>query len=352
MDVLKPLTIELDVRKGSQPVFLATSWAGFLGVFTGMRPGQWSCSLNFRVTKSGTFWDNLKSAVSGSWPSGFLIRHLLETEPDFEKASERLATTPLVAPCYLSVAGATAGQGTLITRNPTSEEHRWKLSEQGTIVQTNIDHWSFEESGNVMNSIQRREIAQHAFDHPPSPITADWLWKLLSKSPILNDITIYGTLMVPADRLLHTRLPQSGDGFLPKKSPSSQYCNSPFFRVLPGSASYDEMSQLSTVPPLQPLTCAKCHREYGPFDNPKGQCSHKGEWHATYSDCNYAKCAWGLGASNIGSQHWGCCYSLDREGDVCKASGRHAPPASTDETLADVVASTPEQSEQDEPVKL
>jgi N-acylethanolamine-hydrolysing acid amidase len=330
MDILEPLTIEIDCRKGGQTVFMATTWAGFMGVFTGMRPGQWSVSLNFRVTKDGSFWSNVKSAALGSWPTGFLIRHLLESEPDFDKAVDRMATTPLVAPCYLTIAGALPGQGALITRNSKSEEYRWLLSELGTIVQCNIDHWSFEESENVMDSIRRRETAQGLLERPPKVITHDWLWSILSSSPIYNDITIYGTLMIPKEKKIVTRIPKGRRGF--KARPFDPECP-PHLVQVPENATYDEyVAQITKAPPAS-FICVVCTTEFGPYDNPKGECSHAGKWHSTYEDCNYAKCGWGLGPSNIGKRHWSCCFSLVETSATCKSSSRHTvPPPEVEDT--------------------
>lgn len=318
MDVLKPLTIEVDFRHNGATIFLATTWAGYLGVFTGMRPGEWSCSLNFRTTTNGTFWDNLKSTVNGGTPSGFLIRHLLESEPNFDAAVQALATTPLVAPCYFTVCGTSHGQGALISRSAKEELNRWSLSERGSIVQTNIDHWSFESAEDVMNSISRRETAYSSLENRSQPISDDWLWALMSTSPILNDITIYGTLMVPSERRLITALPHPRYGFKPKR-----YTAEDAPRVVNAGFSYAEYVDAITVPPLPSLLCSNCGVQYGPYRNPKGECSHTGTWHASFSDCSYGACAAGLFPTKIGKQHWSCCFSLDQEETRCSKSKRH-----------------------------
>lgn len=327
MDILKPLTIEIDCRKNDQTVFLATTWAGYLGVFTGMRPGEWSCSLNFRVTRQGSFWTNLKSAMKGAMPSGFLIRQLLETEPSFDGAMEALASTPLIAPCYFSICGAQPGQGALITRHSSGEEHRLLLSEQGYFVQTNIDHWSDESSEDIMMSIRRKQIAQKHLQKRPSPITYDWLWKLLSTSPILNDITIYGTLMVPGESKLLSRLPHAWFGYHPLSLSEPVPGNT----LVPANACYAEYVSLVTVAPIERMMCSVCHKKYGPYKNPTGECTHSGVWHATIADCSVLKCGVGLLPFNIGLQHWSCCYSTLQDSTLCTASPQHVVQPTTDD---------------------
>ena len=40
LDLLKPLTIEVDFQKAGKTAYVATTWAGYVGVFTGLRPGN------------------------------------------------------------------------------------------------------------------------------------------------------------------------------------------------------------------------------------------------------------------------------------------------------------------------
>lgn len=326
MDVLKPLTIEIDCRKNGETVFLASTWAGYLGAFTGMRPGQWSCSLNFRVTSEGSFWKNLKSAMKGSWPSGFLIRHLLETETTYDGAVQSLSNTALVAPCYFTVCGIAPGEGALITRSATAEHNRWLLSERGTIVQCNMDHWSNDPAEDVMQSIERRELAHQQLEKRPKRASDEWIWQMLSQYPILNEVTIYGTLMIPSRRQLVTVIPDDRHGYVPRR-----YSDTEGVRLVPARASYAEFLDIVTVPPIPTIACTVCNVEYGPYNNPKGECAHAGAWHATLSDCNYAACGAGLFPSNIGKQHWSCCYSTNSTSTTCSKSHRHQPPLVAEE---------------------
>lgn len=73
MEFLKPLTIEVDFVKGGRSQYVATTWVGYVGVLTGMRPFGYSVSVNFRVT-SGAYWKNVKKAILRAWPIGFLGR--------------------------------------------------------------------------------------------------------------------------------------------------------------------------------------------------------------------------------------------------------------------------------------
>jgi hypothetical protein len=47
-------------------------------------------------------------------------------------------------------------------------------------------------------------------------------------------------------------------------------------------------------------------------------------YHDLYAHCNYVKCGYHLGLKGkIGYNHWGCCYTLDREAEECTSSKPH-----------------------------
>lgn len=90
MEWLRPLTIEVDFRRGGETQYVATTWVGYVGILTGMffsmkrnmrskscllgmRPYGYSVSVNFRVT-SGAYWKNIKKAILRAWPIGICLR--------------------------------------------------------------------------------------------------------------------------------------------------------------------------------------------------------------------------------------------------------------------------------------
>jgi N-acylethanolamine-hydrolysing acid amidase len=74
---------KLDFQKGGKTLFLASSWAGYVGVLTGVRPNSYSVSINFRRTEKGNLWQNIKQSLKGGWPTGFLVRVVLEEDNSF-----------------------------------------------------------------------------------------------------------------------------------------------------------------------------------------------------------------------------------------------------------------------------
>jgi hypothetical protein len=59
----------------------------------------------------------------------------------------------------------------------TIDFDRWTLVNNGTIVQTNIDHWSMNQDEDVMFSTDRRSTAKR-FLKEMTVINEDALWKV------------------------------------------------------------------------------------------------------------------------------------------------------------------------------
>ena len=302
---------------------------------------SFSLSVNFRSVGSGTFWTNVSKALGDSWPIGFLARETLTEAVGYEQALSWLRSSKLIAPCYFSVCGATLGQAALVTRDRDTEEQFWPFQQRGHIVQPNMDHWSHDPEESIMMSVQRRDVVQRyierfavgripiseltsqpqgdstslAMDAPSSgfgsvPImpTVESLWDLMSEVPVCNEITVYGTLMLPSLGTLVTRLPLPGYRFSVPPS------------VL-GSTAARGTIFAPTEAPAYP-TCVRCHATFDPALNPPGSCTHTGTWHERYADCSYLKCGFGLGPSGIGKQHWSCCYSTV-QASACPKSLAH-----------------------------
>lgn len=62
---------------------------------------------------------------------------ILEEDATFSKAVGSLTTSPLIAPCYITVAGISREEGVVITRNRDSEENLKNLKD-GNILQVQL----------------------------------------------------------------------------------------------------------------------------------------------------------------------------------------------------------------------
>eukprot|EP01084_Bolivina_argentea_P050265 92419_1 len=256
MEFLRPMTIEVEFYRNNKPIAICTTWAGYVGILTGLRYGinGFSVAVNFRVTGDG-LWQNIKKAMSGSWPIGFLVRETLTQESDinYQKAKSILQKSALIAPVYFTMSGYNKNDGCLITRNrendtkllqlncenneskqdsnynlqmqsgDMSEEKKVNINNENDenengfrefLIQTNIDHWSSYWADNIMWSIQRRTIACNELKKINNKANYNKLWQLVTKHPIFNEITVYGTLMSVSNWYLETRLPHKINGFM------------------------------------------------------------------------------------------------------------------------------------------
>lgn len=199
--------IEVEFYKGGQLLYQATTWAGYVGILTAVRPKAYSLSINFRCCNSGNLITNLNSAVRGGWPVAFLVRHVLETSASFDDTVALMKSEQLVAPTYVTIAGSKPGEGTLITRDRCVMEHQLFLQDNNDIiVQTNADYWDENPAEDILESVARRSVAHTGLNilKRIDNNTLDSLWGIMRKEPIRNPVTIYTSLMCAADNVMES----------------------------------------------------------------------------------------------------------------------------------------------------
>ena len=96
--------------------FTTVGWPGFLGAFSGVAPGRFAVTLNAVLSADRPHY---------GLPVVILLRRVLEEEPDFEAAVERLSTTEIVSDCLLLVTGVAPGERVVLERTPTRCAARW-----------------------------------------------------------------------------------------------------------------------------------------------------------------------------------------------------------------------------------
>jgi beta subunit of N-acylethanolamine-hydrolyzing acid amidase len=441
MDFLRDVTMEVDFQRGGKTVFLATTWPGYVGVFTGMRPGGYSVSINFRIS-GDSYMKNAKAALmKRAYPTGFLLRRTLTKVGDFTGATARLQSKPLIAPTYFVVTGVHSREATLITRsrdgeastehipqqlegkggglgglggsgsgsgqsggsnrkgpgigirrqkseqlsssskrknrarqeknrsreapeggvasssldssssssspssgsgsgsNPSSSsstktlgessgsasasaasphseakrrQTKWDMERDGPVVQANADHWTRLAVDDILWSFERVALVRKRIEqNAGAGFRNEEMWAIMSQDPVLNELTVYGTIMCPRYNVYCTRLPHSERGFVHGDSRLAEKFHD---GAALGATLQSEQTRLRM--------CALCFSPFSRAENRKGQCVHPGNWHRGWGDCNKISCAWNL-KTRLGSQHWDCCWSTNQEG-MCPKSDFHA----------------------------
>jgi len=148
---LSPLTVEAQFIRDGRPLYTATTWAGYVGILTGMRHGHgsfspFSISVNFRGKQAskpdGDGWLSKISALVGGRLVGQLVRQVLEQGPEeFASVARLLEETPLLAPCYITLAGCNVHEAVVITRGRrTSLNPRWMIPAHTTHGKHTVQH--------------------------------------------------------------------------------------------------------------------------------------------------------------------------------------------------------------------
>ena len=227
MPELMPLTIEVDFVRGGQVVFSATTWAGYIGILTGVRPGGFSVSVNYRRSEVANeqplkaFAKNLQRGLACHWPISFLVRAALDSCGAYEEAVTMLQTEGLIAPTYLTICGVKTREGCVLSRDRegcTGGSCVAGRLGSKPLVQANMDCWRSDRSAagtdddwqDICESRRRRAFALKALDdgsggEVPGKAMQD-LWLLMSLKPTLAHDTVYTVAMIPATGELVTRV--------------------------------------------------------------------------------------------------------------------------------------------------
>ena len=255
LEGLEELLVDLSVTSGGQLLYRSTSVVGYVGVLTAMRAGAdggaaggFSVSLNYRRPFKAK-WDEegepvfdlpplsrtrpllaaVRHAVSGGWLVATLLRHLVETASDYEEARKLLLDARLVAPCYVVLAGASAGQAAIFTCGAGRERSEEALGGGiDALCVANVDCHGEEASAPPLSSSSsrrepgpaeakdflhgeswlRRDLALKLARELASPAAADSVDAMqhcLGTPPIANDATIHHTVMCPATGFFDTQ---------------------------------------------------------------------------------------------------------------------------------------------------
>lgn len=198
-DVLRNLTVNIVFLKNGEVAYRGTSFAGYVGLWTGQSPNKFTVSGDQRGKEHlRDWWKNVVSAfLFRRSPVSWLVRETLEEAPSFQDAVMRLSKIPIITGVYYIVGGARAGEGVVITRDRTGPADIWPLDPLNGgwyRVETNYDHWLPPPARD-----KRRDAACKALNATgQDSINMETLTKVLSLRPVCNGITVYTTTMSAA----------------------------------------------------------------------------------------------------------------------------------------------------------
>ncbi|KAI5211225.1 Acid Ceramidase [Manis pentadactyla] len=193
---LKPLTVNLDFQRNNKTVFKGTSFAGYVGVLTGLKPGLFSLSLNERFSLSGGYVGVLEWILGkkdAMW-IGYITRSVLENSTSYEAAKNILTKTKILAPAYFILGGNKSGEGCVITRDRKQSLDVYELDPKHGrwyVEETNYDRWR-----NPPFLDDRRTAIKTCLNQATQEnISFATMYDVLSTKPILNKLSVFTTLI-------------------------------------------------------------------------------------------------------------------------------------------------------------
>jgi len=202
---LQNVTIEVDFQRNGQTVYRGVTFAGYIGLLTGVRPAGWSVTVNQRNIPGDSVLDwfkNIEEWMAGATPLALRLRETLESNTTFSSAVSTLQHVHLMSTVYLTVAGTQPGEGAIVTRDRDDPADVWWIAapEGWYRGQTNDDHWlpPLDDRRAAMNSMMSELNV--------SSISLPALYQVLSTPPVFNHGTRYTALMNPATGDLQTMI--------------------------------------------------------------------------------------------------------------------------------------------------
>ncbi len=227
---LKKMTIELDIQKNNKTLCLAVTWAGYLGLFTVVKPNGYSVSVNIRrlVVQHPvvTSFANLSRLFRRHSAVGDAVRKIA-TDPTiktYDQAVQAFRLVSLASRTYLTIGGTLKQQGIILSKEgkkcvwieslskPTSSlfgPPKHARQERSVLIQTNLDahliHKTKSKNPLCSDSALRHRVCQYSLKQKPPSVHVDLLKTLFAPS-VCNAKTIYVSLLDPVHGTLTTQI--------------------------------------------------------------------------------------------------------------------------------------------------
>jgi acid ceramidase len=210
---LRKNIINIEWKKAGKTVYKSVNFAGFVGVYNGVKPQRFTVTANERFSIDGGYVGILKwllGDTSASWMT-LLVREVLENADGYDQAVNLLSATHLMAPVYYIVGGNSTGQGSIIvrSRDGTLDTVRMNLTDPNGwyLLETNYDPKSkplFIDDRRTPGNKCMRKLGREN-------VGFEGLFNVLSSTTNLNKLTAYTTLMQVDTGMLETYIQHCPD---------------------------------------------------------------------------------------------------------------------------------------------
>ncbi|KAL6732303.1 hypothetical protein Aduo_003077 [Ancylostoma duodenale] len=195
---LRKMIVNVNWIKDGKILYKSNNFAGYIGIYNGMKQGAFSITANERFQLAGGYLGMYRWLTGlepdGKWMS-WLTRETLEQFNTYTEAKAHLMTTPMLSPVYYILGGLNPWEGSIITRslngtdlltelNPT-DKNGWYL------LETNYDL-----DKPVLYLDDRRTPGNHCMQKlGQKNVDFQGIFNVLSSRTNLNKLTTYTVLM-------------------------------------------------------------------------------------------------------------------------------------------------------------
>ncbi|KAI1718773.1 linear amide c-N hydrolase, choloylglycine hydrolase family domain-containing protein [Ditylenchus destructor] len=199
-EALKKITLNIDYMRGGNLLFKGTTFAGHVGIITGMKPNAFTVSINSKIKpdlKNLMHWLASMFTERKSDSTHFVMwseREAMVNCDTYEEAKLYLSNVKLIAGCYFILGGRYSGEGVVIVRTADVTQEYVELEpEKGKwfLLQTNYDPDErpfFLDNRRDPGMQCMRELGQE-------DLSLTGLYKVLSSKTTLNKTTVHTVIM-------------------------------------------------------------------------------------------------------------------------------------------------------------
>jgi len=195
---LRKMVVNIMWMKNNRLVFKSNNFAGFVGIYNGLKPNAFTLTANERFAAAGGYYGMLKWLVgddpNGKWMT-WHARETMEQATSYDDAFHRLSTQEILSPVYYILGGTKPNQGAIITRSlndtegvvniDTSRQNGWY------VLETNYDP-----DKEVLYLDNRREPGHYCMQKlTQQNVNFQGIYNVLSSKTNLNKLTAYTVLM-------------------------------------------------------------------------------------------------------------------------------------------------------------
>ena len=206
---LRKMIINVNWIKNGKLLFKSNEFAGYIGIYNGMKPNAFSLTCDDRFQKAGGYYGIIKWLLGlepeSRWMS-WLSRETLENCNSYAEAKEHLMNTPMLSPVYFILGGVNPKEGAIIARSLNSTA---LLTEMGV---NSANDWYVLETNYDQDTeplyLDDRDTPGNNCMHKLTKdgVSFQGIFNVLSSRTNLNKLTTYTVLMSTYDSKFETIL--------------------------------------------------------------------------------------------------------------------------------------------------